>query len=159
MPPSCLCSVHEPTLPSAIMIRNQGCQIFLRTRHQRGKNIPNDRKIYQMAIRYFLWTQTWPNGHKICQDFPLQGPPKFTQIGIFGLRTNHLATLSETQSTKNAKTWLQKMFDKKLQKKCSTKCKNVSTEKCRQKWVYTYVGTCLYWRCGLKKTLDRSGIF
>jgi hypothetical protein len=24
----------------------------------------------------------------------LQGPPKFTQIGIFGLKRNHLATLS-----------------------------------------------------------------
>jgi hypothetical protein len=23
----------------------------------------------------------------------LQGPPKFTQIGIFGLKTNHLATV------------------------------------------------------------------
>jgi hypothetical protein len=33
------------------------------------------------------------NGHKIYQDFPLIDPPKFTQIGIFGLKTNHLATL------------------------------------------------------------------
>jgi hypothetical protein len=36
------------------------------------------------------------NGHKIYQDFPQQDPPKFTQIGIFGLKTNHLATLSRT---------------------------------------------------------------
>jgi hypothetical protein len=28
------------------------------------------------------------NGH-----FPLQGPPKFTQIGIFGFETNHPASL------------------------------------------------------------------
>jgi hypothetical protein len=27
------------------------------------------------------------------QTFPFQGPPKFTQIGISGLKTNHLATL------------------------------------------------------------------
>jgi hypothetical protein len=27
------------------------------------------------------------------QHFPLQGPPKFTQIRIFGLKINHLATL------------------------------------------------------------------
>jgi hypothetical protein len=27
------------------------------------------------------------------QYLPLQGPQKFTQIGIFGLKTNHLATL------------------------------------------------------------------
>jgi hypothetical protein len=34
-----------------------------------------------------------PNGDKINQDFPLQDPPKFTQIGIFDLKTNHVATL------------------------------------------------------------------
>jgi hypothetical protein len=45
-----------------------------------------------MAIRYFQWPQNRPNGHKIYQDFPLPDPPKFTQIGIFGLKTNHLAT-------------------------------------------------------------------
>jgi hypothetical protein len=27
------------------------------------------------------------------QHFPFQGPPKFTQIAIFGLKINHLATL------------------------------------------------------------------
>jgi hypothetical protein len=42
------------------------------------KNIPNGRKIFQMAIKYTKW-----------QDLP-----KFTQIGIFGLKTNHLATLN-----------------------------------------------------------------
>jgi hypothetical protein len=30
---------------------------------------------------------------KIYNDFPLQDPPKFTQIGIFGLKICHLATL------------------------------------------------------------------
>jgi hypothetical protein len=37
-----------------------------------------------------------PNGSKIfqmVQYFPFQGPPKFTQIRIFGLKINHLATL------------------------------------------------------------------
>jgi hypothetical protein len=34
-----------------------------------------------------------PNGHKIYQHFPIKGPPKFTQIWIFGLKRNHLATL------------------------------------------------------------------
>jgi hypothetical protein len=28
------------------------------------------------------------------QHLPLKGPPKFTQTGIFGLKTNHLATLT-----------------------------------------------------------------
>jgi hypothetical protein len=32
---------------------------------------------------------------KIYQDFPLQDPPKLTKIGIFGLKTNHLATLEQ----------------------------------------------------------------
>jgi hypothetical protein len=35
-----------------------------------------------------------PNGRKISQHFPLLAPPKYTQIGIFGLKINHLATLS-----------------------------------------------------------------
>jgi hypothetical protein len=33
---------------------------------------------------------------KYSQDFPLQDPPKLTQTGIFGLKTNHLATLTFT---------------------------------------------------------------
>jgi hypothetical protein len=33
------------------------------------------------------------NDHKIYQHFPVQGPPKFAQIWIFGLKRNHLATL------------------------------------------------------------------
>jgi hypothetical protein len=45
-----------------------------------------------MATKYFQWPYNRPNGRKIYQDFPLQGPQKFTQIGIFGLKTNHLAT-------------------------------------------------------------------
>jgi hypothetical protein len=40
-----------------------------------------------------------PNGHKIYQQISTEGPPKFTQIGIFGLKTNHLATLSRIQTT------------------------------------------------------------
>jgi hypothetical protein len=47
---------------------------------QNINNIPSGRKIGL-------------NGHKMYQRFPLQDPPKFTQIGIFGLKTNHLATL------------------------------------------------------------------
>jgi hypothetical protein len=56
-----------------------------------GENIPNDHKIFQMAIKYFHLPLNRPNGHKIYQDFPLQDPPKFIQIGILGLKTNHLA--------------------------------------------------------------------
>jgi hypothetical protein len=46
-----------------------------------GKNIANGRKICTT------------NGHKIYQYLLLQDPPKFTQIGIFGLKMHHLATL------------------------------------------------------------------
>jgi hypothetical protein len=34
------------------------------------------------------------------QYLPLQDPPKFTQIGIFGLKIYHLATLINTFSRK-----------------------------------------------------------
>jgi hypothetical protein len=52
---------------------NQGCQIFL------GQNVPKREK-------YKKRPQTTPNGHKIYQHFPFKGPPKYTQIGIFGLK-------------------------------------------------------------------------
>jgi hypothetical protein len=32
------------------------------------------------------------------KHFPFQGPPKFTQIGIFGLKINPLATLTQLQN-------------------------------------------------------------
>jgi hypothetical protein len=55
-------------------------------------------------------TKTIPNGHNVCipndgkidqncqkiyQHLPLQGPPKFTQFGIYGLKIRPLATLKE----------------------------------------------------------------
>jgi hypothetical protein len=65
----------------------QGCQIFLGKYYPNRKkctkwsyNIPNVCKIFQMAIKYI-------------NIFQSRGPPKFTQIGIFGLKRNHLATL------------------------------------------------------------------
>jgi hypothetical protein len=42
-----------------------------------------------MSIKY----GKWPYRHKIYQHLPLQAPPKFTQIWIFGLKIYHLATL------------------------------------------------------------------
>jgi hypothetical protein len=35
----------------------------------------------------------FPNDQRLYQPFPFQCPPKFTQIGILGLKINHLATL------------------------------------------------------------------
>jgi hypothetical protein len=70
-----------------------------------GENIPNGHKLYQMAIKYFQWPLHGPNSPKIYQHFPLQDPPKFTQIGIFGLKTNHLATLCERGSERKFATF------------------------------------------------------
>jgi hypothetical protein len=59
-----------------------------------------------MATKYTKWSQNMPNGRKIdhivknipnsrkiSQHLPFQDPPKLTQIGIFGLKIHHLATL------------------------------------------------------------------
>jgi hypothetical protein len=50
-------------------------------------------KYTKMAGKYTKWLENIPNGHKIYQHFPLQDTPKYTQIGIFGLKINHLVTL------------------------------------------------------------------
>jgi hypothetical protein len=39
------------------------------------------------------WQKDRPNGRKIYQHLPLKDPTKFTQIGKFGLKICHLATL------------------------------------------------------------------
>jgi hypothetical protein len=46
-----------------------------------------------MSIRYNKRPQDGPSVHEIHQHIPLQDLPKFTQIWIFGLKINHLATL------------------------------------------------------------------
>jgi hypothetical protein len=46
-----------------------------------------------MSIKYNKRPLNGPSVHKIYQHLPLQDPPKFSQISIFGLKTNHLATL------------------------------------------------------------------
>jgi hypothetical protein len=33
------------------LCRFQGCQIFLGTKHQRGKNIPYYHELYQMSLK------------------------------------------------------------------------------------------------------------
>jgi hypothetical protein len=50
------------------------------------KNIPKCHKTYEMAVKYTK-----------CQNFSLQDTPKYTQIGIFGLKIYHLATLVGTR--------------------------------------------------------------
>jgi hypothetical protein len=45
------------------------------------QNIPNGPKLYQMAVH-----KIHQMAIKIYQHLPLQDPPKFTQIVIFGLK-------------------------------------------------------------------------
>jgi hypothetical protein len=50
--------------------------------------------MYQAAIKHTIWPEN--NGQIGCkkyQHLPLQDLQKFTQIGIFGLKIYHLATL------------------------------------------------------------------
>jgi hypothetical protein len=49
--------------------------------------------MHQVVIKYPKCPQNVPNGHKIYHYFLIGGPENFSQIGIFGLKTNHLATL------------------------------------------------------------------
>jgi hypothetical protein len=70
-----------------------GLPDFLVTWYQKRKNVPNEHKVYQMVIKYLKSPENIPNGHKMYEHFPILGLPKFTQIGILGLKTNHLATL------------------------------------------------------------------
>jgi hypothetical protein len=64
----------------------QGCQIFLGTTYQNGKNLLDKHKSYQNGHKICR-----PNGHKIYETafnitniLHCKTPPKFTQIGIFG---------------------------------------------------------------------------
>jgi hypothetical protein len=68
-----------------------------------GKNVPNELKIYQMAV----------NRTQRSLNIPLQDPPKFTQIGIFGFKTSHLATLTgakNSSSSLSPETLLRNLF-------------------------------------------------
>jgi hypothetical protein len=44
-----------------------------------------------MATKYARRTENLPNGQK--KHLPVPDPPKFTQIGILGLKINHLTAL------------------------------------------------------------------
>jgi hypothetical protein len=71
----------------------QGCQIFLDTIYQNGGKCTTLSLNCQMASKQTKLQSNIPNGHKIYYiTVPFQGPPQFTQIGIFLFR-NHLAAL------------------------------------------------------------------
>jgi hypothetical protein len=94
-------------------------RFFLVQTNQIGKNVPNDHKLYQTAITFSKWPLNIPHGHKIYQHFPFQCSPKFTQIGIFGLKLNHLATLLQERvkdyhSYNRTRSRLEKVFTSQL---------------------------------------------
>jgi hypothetical protein len=60
--------------------------------YQLNTNYSNGHKIYHMAVKYSKWSS---NTYTYLR-FPFQGPPKYIQIGIFGRKLNHLATLIAT---------------------------------------------------------------
>jgi hypothetical protein len=69
----------------------QGCQIFIVTTYQNGsKYTKMTTKVPNGYKRYNLTKKHW---HKKFQHLPIQDLPKFTQIGIFGLKIYHLAAL------------------------------------------------------------------
>jgi hypothetical protein len=49
-------------------------------------------KYTRMTTAYTKYPYSRLNGHKIYQHLPLQGPSRFAQFGIFGLKIYHLAT-------------------------------------------------------------------
>jgi hypothetical protein len=69
---------------------SQGCQIFHGKIYPNRKNIPFNHTVYQMAI-------------KIYQHLRLQDAPKFTQIGVLGLKICHLATLHQAADVKRSR--------------------------------------------------------
>jgi hypothetical protein len=70
-----------------------GLPDFSWKKYQSGKNIPNYHELYQVSIKYNKKLKNGPSVQKINQHLPVQDHTKFTQIWIFGLKTNHLATL------------------------------------------------------------------
>jgi hypothetical protein len=128
----------------------QGCQIFLGTIYQSGKNTPNDYKITK-------WPQNIPNGRKILQmtkiyqnNFHSKVLQKFIQIGIFGLKRNHLATLMWHETADKT---FPPFFDKKFVTLKAT-YEEFDKEK-RRSWSHKSVAHKIDWKpaCGGGKRL------
>jgi hypothetical protein len=68
----------------------KGCQIFLGTTYQNGKNIPIDYKIYKMTKTYTKWPRNVPK-------FSALRPSKNIKIEVFGMKIYHLATLRQDE--------------------------------------------------------------
>jgi hypothetical protein len=84
-----------PIAVNSLCQESRVARFFLVQTFQIGKNITNDHKLYQLAIKY-------SNGLIITNIYhskALQNLPKF---GIFGMKTSHLATLRERRKAVTA---------------------------------------------------------
>jgi hypothetical protein len=61
---------------------------------ERYSKLPQN--IQKMAAKYSEWLKDILNCHKMCQHCLFQGPPKYTQIGISGLKIYTLAALIQS---------------------------------------------------------------
>jgi hypothetical protein len=108
----CICSENlspffllSVCLSASLFLASRVARFFLAQHTKTGK-------IHQKTINYTKWPQKYhiatkipnghkntkwpsgkPNGHKIYQHLPFEDRIKFTQVGIFGLKIYHLATL------------------------------------------------------------------
>jgi hypothetical protein len=67
-------------------LKNRVARFFLTQSTKTGGKCTKLPQHYLMAIECTKWPLNIPNGYKIYQHFSFKGPPKFTQIGIFGLK-------------------------------------------------------------------------
>jgi hypothetical protein len=80
-------ALSHPLLENHFFGLKQDCQIFV------SPNIPKQEKYTKIPQTIPKRPFIIPNDRKVYQHLPFQGPPKFTQIGIFGLKINRLANL------------------------------------------------------------------
>jgi hypothetical protein len=90
--------------------------------------IPKPGKMYQMNTICTKWSWNIPNLHKVFQMaikykniFQSQGPPTFTQIGIFGMKTKHIWQPWVSRMNRKIPSPHSKRSNKKLLNCCGTK--------------------------------------
>jgi hypothetical protein len=86
--------LSNPALPQ--LRQTRAARFYLVHDTKKGKNVPNEHNMFRMVT-------TYPKSHAIFQmalkyisSFQSEALKIFPKIGIFGLKTNHLATLRKT---------------------------------------------------------------
>jgi hypothetical protein len=90
--PALVCCIKKSGSPDL----KQSCLVFLcaNGKWETYTKWPQTRYTKRRQVICTKWPWNIPNGHKIYQHFPFKGPTKFAQIGMFGMKINHLATLT-----------------------------------------------------------------